>query len=188
MRYHLFSLYLRKKNQIGSVSFKKESFLWLHSATSLFEDSSKSFNVSNKKPFFSPFNSYADVLLNTAVMQCNFRASFFFPSKEKLRFGCTGRKCWHLPSRLWILWGVKRIKEKLGQFFMALWKHLNLAIWVPIGGCFYCARYSGESVGVISWWISWSFNTSLQVFLLPDKNKLKFFILKQPDCGLGGFK
>lgn len=148
----------------------------------------KEFQCFKQEPFFSPFNSYADVLLNTAVMQCNFRASFFFPSKEKLRFGCTGRKCWHLPSRLWILWGVKRIKEKLGQFFMALWKHLNLAIWVPIGGCFYCARYSGESVGVISWWISWSFNTSLQVFLLPDKNKLKFFILKQPDCGLGGFK
>lgn len=69
---------------------------------------------------------------------------------------------------------------------MALWKHLNLAIWVPIGGWFYCARYWGESVSVISSWIRWSLNTSLQVFLLPDKNKLGIFILKQTDADLGG--
>lgn len=170
------------ENKIGSVPLEKRPFLRLHSATSSFKETSKSFNVSNTNNF-----SFYSLSYRCTFKHCKRCNVIFVFQKKSWDLGCIRNTSISL-SRRWILWGVKRIKEKLGHFFMALWKHLNLAIWVPIGGWFYCARYWGESVSVISSWIRWSLNTSLQVFLLPDKNKLGIFILKQTDCGLGGFK
>lgn len=170
------------ENKIGSVPWEKRSFLCLHSATSSFKETSKSFNVSNTNNF--SFYSLSYWCTFKHCKRCNV---IFVFQKKSWDLVCIRNTSISLAGvEFCEVW--KESKKNGDIFFMALWKHLNLAIWVPIGGWFYCARYWGESVSVISSWIRWSLNTSLQVFLLPDKNKLGIFILKQTDCGLGGFK
>lgn len=170
------------ENKIGSVPLEKRPFLRLHSATSSFKETSKSFNVSNTNNF-----SFYSLSYRCTFKHCKRCNVIFVFQKKSWDLGCIRNTSISLAGvEFCEVW-----KESKKNWDIFSWLYENTLIlqsgFLLVDGFIVPGIGENRLVSFLRGLGDRSTHLS-RSFLLPDKNKLGIFILKQTDCGLGGFK